>query len=82
MPDTQAEQEAPETTKGPPQKKMFCVYDDDEVKIGEIQAAFKLNRSDIMRRGLHMLHDYLVNDRLPDGQSRSVVEGAADEVVD
>lgn len=46
-------------------KKMFCTDDATEKRITELQNRFKLNRSDIARRGIEMLHDYLINDKLP-----------------
>lgn len=47
-------------------KKMFCIDDDTERLILEIQFKYRINRSDIVRRGIHMLNDFLIHDKLPE----------------
>lgn len=48
-------------------KCMFLLHDEDNEKINTIQNLFNGNRSDIVRRAIGLLYDYLIKDRLPDG---------------
>ena len=43
-------------------KISFLITDDDNKKLDAIQLRYKLGKSDQVRRGIRMLHDYLIND--------------------
>jgi hypothetical protein len=45
--------------------RTYLVNVEVEAKLAEIQAKFGLNKSDSVRRAVVMLHDYLINDKLP-----------------
>ncbi len=43
-------------------KISFLISDEDNEKLVEISNKFKLGKSDQVRRGIRMLHDYLIKD--------------------
>lgn len=43
-------------------KISFLITDEDNDKLVEISNKFKLGKSDQVRRGIRMLHDYLIKD--------------------
>lgn len=43
-------------------KISFLITDEDNEKLMEISAKYKLGKSDQVRRGIRMLHDYLIKD--------------------
>ncbi len=43
-------------------KISFLITDEDNEKLVEISQKFKLGKSDQVRRGIRMLHDYLIKD--------------------
>lgn len=45
--------------------RTYLVNTEVEAKLAEIQAKFGLNKSDSVRRAVAMLHDYLINDKVP-----------------
>jgi hypothetical protein len=43
-------------------KISFLITDEDNAKLLEINKKYKLGKSDQVRRGIRMLHDYLIKD--------------------
>jgi hypothetical protein len=43
-------------------KISFLITDEDNEKLLEISKKFRLGKSDQVRRGIRMLHDYLIKD--------------------
>lgn len=48
-----------------PLKKIFVSNPDTETKLDELTKRYNLSRSDLVRRGVELLHDYLMKNTVP-----------------
>ena len=60
-------------------KITFTISDENNVQLETIRKEFGLAKSDSVRRGIELLHDYLINNIQPDDAKASKVARAAKE---
>jgi len=52
-------------------RRTYLLTEVEIAKLKELGRGFGLSDSDSVRRGIDMLHDYLIKDKLPDGSTVS-----------
>ena len=60
-------------------KISFIISDENDLQLLEIQKRYKISKSDSVRRGIEMLHDYLINDVQPAESEAGKVTVSAEE---
>jgi hypothetical protein len=60
-------------------KISFIISDENDRQLLEIQKRYKISKSDSVRRGIEMLHDYLINDVQPEESKAGNLQPKTDE---
>ena len=60
-------------------KISFIVSEENDRQLLEIQKRYKISKSDSVRRGIEMLHDYLINDVQPEKSEAGKITVPAEE---
>lgn len=60
-------------------KISFIVSEKNDRQLSEIQKRYKISKSDSVRRGIEMLHDYLINDVQPEDSEAGKLTVPAEE---
>ena len=60
-------------------KISFIISDENDRQLLEIQKRYKISKSDSVRRGIEMLHDYLINDVQPEASEARKITKPVEE---
>jgi hypothetical protein len=60
-------------------KISFIISDENDRQLLEIQKRYKISKSDSVRRGIEMLHDYLIKDVQPEKSEAGKITVPAEE---